>query len=258
MNRARTLPRPRWFAVWRRNARVWTKLLGPAVLGNLGEPVLYLFALGYGLGRLVGEVDGMSYLQFLASGIVCSSVMFTASFEGLYSAFTRMAVQRTWDAMLTAPLGVADIVTGEALWAGSKALLSALTILAVAAAAGAVAGWEALLVLPVALLLGTCFAAAALVVTALSPSYDFFMYYQTLLLTPMLLLSGVFFPLEALPPWVALAAQALPLHHGVALVRPLMTGTPVTGAELHLLVLVCWTACAGVLAVALMRRRLLG
>ncbi|NIV36311.1 MAG: nodulation protein NodJ, partial [Anaerolineae bacterium] len=90
----------RWIAVWRRNARVWRRLAGPALLGNIGEPLLYLLALGYGLGSFVGEVEGMDYITFLASGFVCASVMNTASFEGVYSAYTRMAVQDTWTAML--------------------------------------------------------------------------------------------------------------------------------------------------------------
>ena len=95
--------RMRWVAVWRRNARVWRKLLGPALLGNIGEPLLYLLALGYGLGVFVGELEGMDYITFLASGFVCASAMNTASFEGLYSAYTRMAVQDTWTAMYFTP-----------------------------------------------------------------------------------------------------------------------------------------------------------
>ncbi|HSM28418.1 MAG TPA: nodulation protein NodJ, partial [Thioalkalivibrio sp.] len=95
-------PRPtlRFVAVWRRNLRVWRKLMMPSLLGNFGEPVLYLLAFGYGFGRLVGDLDGMSYMVFIASGIICSSAMFTASFEGMYSAYTRMAEQNTWLAML--------------------------------------------------------------------------------------------------------------------------------------------------------------
>lgn len=227
----------RWLAVWRRNARVWGKLAGPAMLGNIGEPLLYLLALGFGLGALVGEIEGMDYIAFLASGFVCASVMNTASFESVYSAYTRMAVQETWTAMLYTPLSVADILIGEVVWAASKALLSAFFVLVVAAFLGAVDGWLALWVLPVALLTGLAFSAMALVITAVSRSYDFFLYYFTLLLTPMLLFSGVFFPLDGMPAIVSQIAAILPLWHAIELVRPLMTGQIPGMIPLHLLVL---------------------
>ncbi len=245
----------RWFAVWRRNARVWHKLAGPALLGNIGEPLLYLLALGYGLGALVGQVEGMDYLAFLASGFVCASVMNTASFEGIYSAYTRMAVQDTWTAMLHTPLDVNDILLGETLWAASKATLSALFILIVAALLGAVDGWMALAVLPVALLTGTTFAAMALVVTAVSRSYDFFLYYFTLLLTPMLLFGGVFFPLQGMPSWLQQAAQLLPLTHAISLVRPLMSGVWPQHSGWHLAVLLGYAVLALWLAGRLIQRR---
>ena len=246
----------RWFAVWRRNARVWRKLAGPALLGNIGEPLLYLLALGYGLGALVGKVEGMDYLTFLASGFVCASVMNTASFEGIYSAYTRMAVQETWTAMLHTPLDVNDILIGEAVWAASKALLSAVFIIIVAAFLGAVDGWLVIAVLPVALLSGITFVAMALVVTAVSRSYDFFLYYFTLVLTPMLLFSGVFFPLDGMPGWLQQTAQLLPLTHAIALVRPLMTGAIPNDILLHLAVLLGYSLMALLLASRLIRRRL--
>jgi lipooligosaccharide transport system permease protein len=246
-----------WLPVWRRNARVWVKLLGPAMLGNFGEPLLYLLALGYGLGSFVHSIQNLPYLVFLASGIVCSSTMNSASFEGMYSAYTRMEVQKTWEAMLATPLAVPQVVLGEIVWAGSKGVLSSVPILIVAAALGAVAGWPALGVLPVVLLAGICFGAMALVVTAFARSYDFFLYYYTLVLTPMLLIGGVFFPLEQMPAAVQWLAQALPLTHVVALVRPLMTELPLTQPFWHLLVLAVYTLGATLLAVRLLRRRLL-
>lgn len=247
----------RCLPVWRRNAQVWIKLSGPSLVGNFGEPLLYLLALGYGLGGFIGQVDGLPYIVFLATGIVCSSAMNTATFECLYSAYTRMKVQETWSAMLAAPLSLDDIVLGEALWAGTKSLISASAILLVAALLGLVAGWQALGVLPLAFLLGCCFGAMALVVTALSPSYDFFLYYFTLVITPMFLLSGVFFPLESVPAWVQAGVQLLPLYHIVELVRPLMTGRPLEGVMGHLLVPVLYGLAALWLALGVLRRRLL-
>lgn len=226
--------------MWRRNVLVWRRLAVASVLGNFGEPLLYLLALGFGLGALVGEIDGLPYIAFLASGIVCSSAMTTASFEATYSAYTRMEPQRTWEALLTTPLEVRDVVLGEVLWAATKSLLNSGAILLVALALGVAGGWDSLLVLPVSLLTGFCFAGMAMVVTARARSYEFFMYYQTLLITPMLLLSGVFFPLSRMPEAVQVGAQVLPLAHAVALVRPLMTGAEVTQPLLHLAVLLAW------------------
>lgn len=248
----------RFVSVWRRNFNVWRKLLLPSLVGNFGEPLLYLLALGYGFGQLVGEVGGLPYMVFLATGIVCSSAMTAASFESMYSAFTRMHMQQTWAAMLHAPLEVEDVLLGEVLWAGSKALINSAAILLVALALGLVADWRAVWVLPIVLLTGVCFSSMAMVVTALARNYDVFTYYFTLALTPMLLLSGVFFPLSQLPPTVAAGAQFLPLAHAIQLIRPLLTGAPVEQALLHLSVLAVYVVLPFWLCTAILRRRLRG
>lgn len=246
----------RWYPVWRRNAKVWSHLIGPALLGNIGEPLLYLFGLGYGLGIFVGEVDGMDYVTFLAAGILCSSSMNTASFEGMYSAYTRMAVQYTWNGMLTTPLSVSDIILGEAIWGGSKSLISGCAILLVAASMGLVDSMQSLWVLPIVFLIGICFNLLALIVTSMSHSYDFFLYYFTLVLTPMLLFSGVFFPITQMPELIQQTANFFPLSHAIQLVRPLMTGTPVESPLLHLLILIIYVAVTYPLAIHLIRKRL--
>lgn len=246
----------RWLPVWRRNFRVWVKLAGPAMLGNFGEPLLYLLALGYGLGTFVGTMDGIPYIQFLAAGIVCSSAMTTATFEGLYSAYTRMAVQKTWDGMLATPLTLDDIVVGEVVWAGTKAMISAGAILVVAALLGAVHDANALWIVPVTFLTGICFGAMALVITAFSRSYDFFLYYFTLLITPMMLFSGVFFPLAGMPTAIQNLALALPLAHTVTVIRPLMTGHAPPALLLDLAVIAVYAVAALYLAAILLRRRI--
>jgi len=251
------MPSLRWIPVWQRHLLVWRKLSIPSLVGNFGDPLLYLLALGYGLGRFVGSMDGMPYITFLASGIVCSSAMNTATFEALYSAYTRMTTQQTWAGMLATPLDIDDIVMGEMVWAGTKSFISASAILVVAAALGIVHGPRIVLVLPVALLVGTCFAAMALVVTAMSKNYEFFLYYVTLVVTPMMLFCGVFFPLDGLPRPLQWAAMFLPLTHAVEIIRPLMTGTWPARAPLHVFVLVLWGALSYCIATALVRRRLL-
>lgn len=261
---AQTYPQPlmplnayNWTMVWYRNFMVWKKLAIPSMIGNLADPMIYLFGLGLGLGLLVGKVDGVSYIAFLAAGTTASSVMMSASFESMYSAFSRMHVQRTWEAIMHAPLTLGDVVLGEILWATSKAILSGLAIMLVAGALGYAQLPDALLALPVIVLAGIAFASLAMIVTALAPSYDFFMFYQTLVMTPMLLLSGVFFPLEQLPAGAQTAAQALPLAHAVALIRPLMLSRPIDQPLLHIAVLAAYAAVALIVSLVLLRRRLL-
>ena len=110
----------RFVPVWRRNFLVWRKLAIPSMLGNLADPVFYMLGLGYGLGSLLPEVAGKPYITFLAAGTVCYSTMNSASFEALYSAFSRMHVQKTWSAILNAPLDLDDVMLAEAAWAASN------------------------------------------------------------------------------------------------------------------------------------------
>jgi lipooligosaccharide transport system permease protein len=248
-------------SVWRRNFLVWKKLAIPSVLGNLADPMIYMFGLGYGLGSLLPaslpQFGGGSYIAFLAAGTVCASTMNAASFEALYSTFARMHVQKTWEAIMNAPVSLDDVVLGELLWAAAKATLSGVAILAVVAGMGLTHSALALWAIPAIFLTGLAFAAPGLIVTALAPSYDFFMYYFTLFITPMTLLSGVFFPLEQLPAGFQAAAQVLPLTHAVALIRPLLFGQVPEAPLLHIGVLAAITVAAFWIALGLTRRRLL-
>jgi len=243
--------------MWRRNLLVWRKLALASMVGNLADPMLYMLGFGYGLGRMMPDAFGTSYIAFLAAGTVCSSTMMSASFEAMYSGFSRMHVQKTWEAIMNAPLNLDDVVLGEMLWAASKSLLSGCAVLAVAAALGLCGSWLSLYVIPVIFLTGLAFASLGLIMTALSPSYDFFVYYFTLVITPMMMLSGVFFPTDQLPAALQLATSLLPLSHAVALVRPLMSDSLPVQWALHLCVLALYAIIAFYLALALTRRRLL-
>ena len=248
-------PRSLAFAVWRRNARVWRRLVVSNMVLYFGEPLLYLLGLGIGLGRFVGDIDGIDYFAFLASGLVASSAMTSASFEAIYSAYTRMVPQKTYDGMLATPVEVDDIVAGEMMWCATKACISGSSILLVAALLGAVASLDALLCVPLLFLVGLAFAGPALAFSAVSPSYDFFNYYITLVITPMMILCGVFYPVASLPEAFGHAVQALPLTHAIAVSRPLATGAPVDSALVHLAVLVAYAGAGFYVAVALVRRR---
>lgn len=247
----------RFVHVWRRNQLVWRKLAIPSVLGNLADPMIYMLGLGFGLGAMLPDVGGMSYIAFLAAGIVCSSTMMSASFEAMYSGFSRMHVQKTWDGIMNAPLTLDDVLFGEVVWAASKSFLSGMAVLLVAMALGLTHSALTLWIIPLVFLTGLVFAGMGLIMTALSPNYDFFMYYFTLAVTPMMMLSGVFFPIEQLPPVMHGITMALPLTHAVALARPLMSGAVPHDIALHLAVLAAYAAAGFYLALALTRRRLL-
>lgn len=255
---ALSLKPSRVLAVWYRNFLVWRKLAVASMLGNFGDPFLYLLGLGYGLGLYIGEMGGIPYMAYLASGILCSSAMNTATFEGLYSAFTRMNQQGTWEGMLATPVQVQEVVAGEIVWAASKSLISGTAILLVAGLLGGVQDWStAWMAIPIIFLIGLAFAGPALVVCAISPSYDFFMYYFTLVITPMFLFCGVFYPIDALPEFVQLFAQVLPLTHAIQLIRPLLTELPLVNPLLHISVLLIYAVVGYVIAARLSRNKLI-
>jgi len=251
---------PRWrsaFQVWRRNSLVWRRLVVPSLVINFGEPFIYLLGLGYGLGMFIGEMMNMPYLTFVATGILASSAMNVASFEAMFSVYTRMVPQRTYEAILATPVDVQDVLAGEMLWCATKALINATGILAVATLIGAVHSWTAIFAIPVIFLTGLCFAGPGMVMTSLAQGYDFFNYYVTLLLTPMFILSGVFYPVSSLPAALQTVVQFLPLTHAVDLIRPLVAGQPVTNAPLHLAVLLAYAVAGYLISVRLIRKRLL-
>lgn len=247
----------RFLQVWRRNFLVWRKLAIPSMLGNLADPMLYMLGLGYGLGRLMGEIDGVPYITFLAAGIVCFSTMNTATFETLYSAFSRMHVQKTWDSIMNAPLNLDDVILAETVWAASKSFLSGVAILLVIWILGLSTSPLILWIVPLAFLVGLTFAGLGLIMNAVSPSYDFFLYYFTLFITPMVLLCGVFFPVAALPEPLQAVSAVLPLTHAVQIARPLVNGVAPADLLMHVLVLLAYAVAGFYIALVLSRRRLL-
>jgi lipooligosaccharide transport system permease protein len=249
----------RWWPVFLRNLLVWKKLAIPSLVGNIAEPLIWLVAFGYGMGALVGQVTqngvAVPYMLFLASGSICMSAMQAASFEALYSAFSRMQMQKTWDGIMNAPVGLDDIVLAETLWAAFKAVFTASVIMVIMLLLGIGHHWTLVLAWPVLLLVGITFSCVAMIFTALAKGYDFFTYYFTLFLTPMMFLSGVFFPREQLPGWVQAIAQWLPLGAAIDIVRPLFMGQIPAAPWRNLGILLVTTVLSFWIAMALMRKR---
>jgi lipooligosaccharide transport system permease protein len=246
----------RFFPIWQRHFMVWRKIAAASIMGHLADPVIYMLGLGYGLGSLLPQMGGTSYMTFLAAGTVCYSTMNSASFEALYSGFARMHEQRTWEAILNTPITLDDIVLSEILWAATKSLMSGIAVLAVIWLLGLSHSAMSLWMIPLALLVGLAFAGMGLIMTALAPSYDFFLYYFTLVITPMMLLCGVFFPVTQLPESWQMVANALPLTHAIDLARPLMVGNVPPAALLHITVLLVYALIGFYVSLVLFRRRL--
>ncbi len=249
----------RFWPVFLRNFLVWRKMIIPSLIANIAEPLMWLVAFGYGLGALVGEVqlgaEKVPYIVFLASGSICMSAMNAATFEALYSAFSRMHVQKTWDGIMNAPVRLDDVLLAEMLWAAFKAIFTATAILFVMLALGIANSWKVLLAWPILLGVGITFSCLALIFNALAKGYDFFTYYFTLFLTPMMFLSGVFFPLDNLPEGVRWLAMALPLTQAVSLVRPLFMDQWPEQVLLHIGILTAYAVAAWTIALHLTRKR---
>jgi lipooligosaccharide transport system permease protein len=252
----------RWWPVFMRNLLVWRKLALPSLVGNIAEPLMWLVAFGYGMGALVGEVtvggEGgtrVPYILFLASGSICMSAMNAASFEALYSAFSRMHVQKTWDGIMNAPVSLDSVLLAEMLWAAFKALFTVTAILGVMLALGISHSPKLLLAWPILLLVGMMFSCIALIFNALARNYDFFTYYFTLVLTPMMFLSGIFFPRDQLPTVVRVISDWLPLTNAVEIVRPMFMDQWPDAPWRHGLVLLGYTVVGFWVALALTRKR---
>ena len=251
------IPSPRMLRVVRRNLLVWKKMAWTSVMTHVLEPAIALFGLGLGIGSMIGEVEGGSYIVFVASAMAAYSSVNSASFEGLYAAFTRMHVQRTWESILCAPMRLDDVLLAEWLWAGCKAVMSSSAVLAMVVAFGYVDVRGGLLSLPVCALAGLAMASLALCVNAIGRSYEFFSYFFSLFVTPMIMLSGLFFPRSIMPEALQTATAWLPMTLVVDMLRPIARLEPDWSLLLPAAGLALYAIGGVWLAAWLTRRRLL-
>jgi len=244
--------------VWRRNFDVFMKTIRVNFLPSLLEPILYLVALGLGLGGFIQSVEGMPYLSFIAPALVAISIMYGSFFECTYGSFVRMYFQKTFDAIIATPVSVEEVIAGELVWGATRATINSTTVLVVIAAFGLISSPLFLLLPLIAFLSGLMFASIAMCFTAIAPNIDFFNYPAFLLVTPMFLLSGTFFPLTQLPPLVQTTAQIfLPLTHVVNIARGLVLGRTEVFLLLSLVWIVIVTLIFFVLSINLMKKRLI-
>ncbi len=220
-----SLSLPHATAVWRRNAAMYARTWMYNLLPNFFEPVLYLVAIGIGVGAYVTEMAGMSYAEFLAPGLVCVASMNGASFEVTYNVYVRLTYDKAYDGMLTTPIGPDEVLIGEVLWAVTRSMIYGLCFFIVLVCFGLAPMPNALLALPAIPLSGLLFASIGIAFTLRVPTIDLFAFYFTLFLTPLFLFSDVFFPLEERLAGVWLwVAEMLPLLHPVRIARAAFRG----------------------------------
>jgi lipooligosaccharide transport system permease protein len=216
---------PYALSVWWRNAAMYRRTWKLNILPNFFEPVFYLAAIGIGVGSYIQEMGGSSYAAFLAPGLICVAAMNGASFEVTYNVFVRLTWEKTYDAMLTAPVEPDDVLAGEVLWALTRASIYGGAFFVVVAAFGLAPLPRALLALPVIPLSGLLFASLGIAFSLRIGKIDFLSFYFTLFLTPLFLFSDVFFPIEERMSGVWLwVAEALPLLHPVRAARAAFAG----------------------------------
>lgn len=242
--------------VWQRHLKVYTKLYKSSIALNFVEPVLYLAAMGLGLGAFVKEIDGVPYINYIAPGIIASSAMFAAAYECSYGTFVRMTFQKTFDAILATPVNIDDLVAGELLWGATKSMIYGTIIIIVIALFGLVKSPLVVLIIPVLFVSGLLFSEISMMFASIVPGIESFNYFFTLFMSPLFLFSGIFFPVNTLPVVVVKIAWMTPLYHVVNICRSFAYGkiTPVLGDLAWLLVV---TAVLAPYPFRLMRKRLI-
>jgi lipooligosaccharide transport system permease protein len=242
-----------FFAQYR---RVWRG----TIVSTVVTPVVYLLAFGYGLGTLVDETanlpEGVSYIEFVAPGLLAATAMQIASFEASWPVLSAIKWSRQYHAMLATPLRISDIVLGHQGFIAFRMLMTATIYLAAIAAFGAVESPLGILAIPVTVLVGLTFAAPIAAWGAYTENEASFVAIFRFIILPMFLFSGAFFPIEELPEALQVVAYAMPLSHGVSLCRQLTLGELEPSAVLHLAYLLVFTTAGLVAAYFSYRRRL--
>ncbi|MCL4558966.1 MAG: ABC transporter permease [Deltaproteobacteria bacterium] len=245
------------YKVWYRNFIVWTKYIKPSLVANLGEPLLYLLLMGYGMGKLVPEIHGIKYIDFLAPGLILSSAMYASSFEATISSYTRMITQKTYDAIMVTPVNLSEIISGEIIWSTTKGLISSVFFIAIMAMFGLIHSWLFMVSIVAVIMDGLFFSTLSMIFVGFSHSYEFFNYFFTLILTPLFLFSGIFFPIDTLPKLVRDVALYLPLTPMVELARVSNNGTLNYSAFLLSLLMGMISIPMGILSYRLIKKRLI-
>lgn len=261
------LPRPRrWLPpqvtlralhVWRRNLDVYLNIWRSELIWPIVEPLVTLLALGLGLGDFVELDSQQDYIEFIGPAMIAVFPMWSATAECAWGSFTRMDSQGTYDAIVATPVSVDEVTTGEILWASSRSLLGVFYVMVMVLIFGGITSPLALAIFPLAIIPGFMFGAISLAYTAIARSVSSLNYFFATYVTPQFWLSGVFFPLSEMPRWVEVVAWFTPTYHVVRIYRGLAANDLETAQLVDGAWIIVVSAIAYLLAITLMRRRLI-
>jgi lipooligosaccharide transport system permease protein len=249
------LERPAMTGVLVREVVNFSSYWRSATFSSTVEPTIYLLAFGFGFGSLVSKVGGYDYVQFVGTGTVATAVLFSSAFPAMFGTFIKYKFQRTYDAVLAAPVDTEELVTAEALWVATRAGVYGCVPMLVAIAFGLDPSWGMFAVPLIGFLAGFGWACFGIAIAGFASSIENFSYVISAVLTPLFLVAGTFFPLNRLPEWAQVAGNINPLHHCVELVRHAAFGwdvwDPARVAVLIVFALITWRV-----AVVAMTRKL--
>jgi lipooligosaccharide transport system permease protein len=255
--RSRRLDPAALAGVMSRDVVLFRRYWKATTFSSIVQPTIYLLAFGLGFGSLVSRVGHVKYVEYVATGVVATAVLFSSAFPGMFNTFIRWQFQRTYDALLAAPVDVEELVTAEILWISIRAGVYGLAPLIVGFFFGLSPQLGMLLVVPIGIVTGFGFAAFGVLIAAIAKTIDNFNYVTSAVLTPMFLVAGTFFPISSLPNGLRTIARFNPLYHCVALVRDVSLNTMVTADLLHAAVLIVFAGMMWRLAIWRLESRLI-
>ena len=217
--RLRRLERPALTGVLVREVVNFSSYWRSSTFSSTVEPTIYLLAFGFGFGALVGTVGGYDYVEFVGTGTVATAVLFSSAFPAMFGTFVKYQFQRTYDAILAAPVDTEELVAAEALWIATRAGVYGCVPMLVAMVFGLDPAWGMLAVPGIAFVGGFGWACFGISIAGFASSFENFNYVVSAVLTPLFLVAGTFFPISQLPEWAQIAANLNPLYQLVQLVR---------------------------------------
>jgi lipooligosaccharide transport system permease protein len=243
--------------VMSRDVSIFGRYWKATTFSSIVQPTIYLLAFGLGIRSFIPQIAGVGYVAYVATGVVATAILFSSAFPGMFNTFVRWQFQRTYDAMLAAPVDVEELITAEVLWVSIRAGLYGLAPLLVGFAFGLEPEAGMLLVPLIGFVTGFGFCSFGVTVAAIAKTIDNFNYITSAVLTPMFLVAGTFFPINRLPAGVREVAYVNPLYHCVQLVRDASLGDLHAGDLGHAAVLVAFALVMWRLAVSQLGRRLI-
>jgi lipooligosaccharide transport system permease protein len=221
------------------------------------EPTIYLLAFGFGFGSLVSTIGGYDYVDFVGTGTVATAVLFSSAFPAMFGTFVKYSFQKTYDAILAAPVDTEELVTAESLWIATRAGVYGCVPMIVAMFFGLDPSWGMLCVPFIGWIAGFGWANFGISIAGFAKSFENFNYVVSAVLTPLFLLAGSFFPLSGFPDWAQALAQLNPLYHCVQLIRDAVFGFEGWVDVYHVAVLVAFGLLMWRIAIFAMQRKLI-